>query len=254
MLFLFFFPWTDGLRRLWSFQPCRDFHVLDIDHARSQRQRWDTHLLKMASTFCCCELQEGSLAVKAVVKKLDPCLDPRFLLWIFPSPQPPAQWGHILGKGSRVPLGISFIASVVALIKVHGQTFARLPFLPNMSWTWWIWYVSSTALPTVSIHKCQQASGLPHRADASGLENYINSHQAFLPHHVRHGERLATLLSPWRKVTSRSFCHHLSFFLAPVVCNWLHSPRERWLEVSTSGGLSSSFHLFLIPWLTGFEL
>lgn len=188
-------------------------------------------------------------------KKKDKCLDPRFLLWIFLSPQPPAQWGHILRKGSRVPLGIRFWVLIIALIKVHGQTFARLPFLPNMSWTWWIWYVSSTALPTVSIHKCQQASGLPHRADTSGLENYINSHQAFLPHHVRRGEGLVTLLSPWRKVTSRSFCHHLSFFLAPVVCNWLRSPSERWLEVSTSGGLSSSsFHLFLIPWLTGFEL
>lgn len=52
---------------------------------------------------------------------------------------------------------------------------------------------------------------------------------------------------PWSKVTSSSFCHCLSFFLASVVCNWLHSLDERWLEVSTLGGLSSSFHLFFIP-------
>lgn len=57
----------------------------------------------------------------------------------------------------------------------------------------WI-FPPSTALSTEHSYKSQWASDLPHRVDTSGLQKSISSPQAFIPHHVRCGEGLATLL------------------------------------------------------------
>lgn len=55
-------------------------------------------------------------------------------------------------------------------------------------------FTPSTALSTEHSYKSQWASDLPHRVGTSGSQKSINSHQAFIPHHVRRGGGLATLL------------------------------------------------------------
>lgn len=55
---------TDFLRRLRSFYPWRDFHVLNLDHTQRQRKWWSTHLLEMPLTFCYWELQSKQCKTK----------------------------------------------------------------------------------------------------------------------------------------------------------------------------------------------